>query len=86
MKTMMNGVMTNLRDEELLNINGGIILYVSDTGKYWAFTDDGGLFHPDFSYDQQSAIELARRYGWSTQLYTKENFMAEFGYARCFDE
>ena len=47
-----------LSDEELDHINGGIIVYDNDTGKYWVFNNNGELYHPSFSYDQQSAIEL----------------------------
>lgn len=78
MRTMMNAVRTKLSDEGLLNVNGGIVVYVSDTGKYWAVSDDGGLFQSSFSYDQQNAMDLARQCGFSTQLYTKEDYMAEF--------
>ena len=57
MRTMMNEVRTKLSDEELDHINGGIIVYDNDTGKYWVFNNTGELYHPSFSYDQQSAIE-----------------------------
>lgn len=58
MRTMMNEVRTKLSDEELDHINGGIIVYDNDTGEHWVFNNTGELYHPSFSYDQQSAIEL----------------------------
>ncbi len=79
---MMNNVMTKLNDHALDQTNGGLIVYDKYTGKYWVVSDDGGLFHPDYSYDQQSAIELARKYGFSTRMYYKEEFMNEFGSGR----
>ena len=80
----MNDVKTKRSNEKLLDVDGGIIVYDNDTGKYWVFHDRADLYSFNYSYDQQSAIDRAMMLGLSTRLYSKETFRAEFGDAACF--
>lgn len=63
--------------EDLDKINGGIIVEVNDS--YWAYSDDGNIFHAIGFRDADKAAEIAKKNGWSTQKMTAEEFEKKFG-------
>ncbi len=77
-----NTVIIKLKEEELERITSGMIVY--DNGKYWVFKDNTDLYYQYPYYDHESAMERAERYGYSSSLYTREEFRSQFGDAACF--
>ena len=74
--TKMEGMM-ELSPEMMKNISGGVI--VKAQNKYVVCTNDTDLYYSTFFNDLESAEAFARSRGYSTTLYSKEEFLGKYG-------
>ena len=69
--------MRQLTADELENVRGGYIVYAK--GTYWAAADDGSSFSGFAFSSLSSAIDRARKMGWSTEVISAEEYKKRTG-------
>ena len=69
--------MKPLNEEELDKVNGGVI--VQYQGKYWAVAVNGHNYANRNSVSYAEIAGVARKYGWSTEPISQEEFRLRYG-------
>ena len=82
MKTAKNENMMELNMKELEHAAGGVVVEIN--GKFWTASDPeegySGAYVKNPCDTLEEAQAKARKYGWSTKLYTQEEYKKTFGY------
>ena len=66
-----------MSQEEMDQINGGVIVDDGDGEKFWLVRQDGTVIAP--TPGMQKAIEMAHTFNISTEVLTKEEYKKRFG-------
>ncbi len=72
-----NGTKSELSDQALENVAGGVIVDDGDGQKFWLVRQDGTVISP--VPGREKALEFAKAFNISQQIMTKEDYARHFG-------